>query len=206
MIPKDIVIVIGRTFGSGGRHVGKIVADRLGLKYYDREILSEAAERLGFDKSIFFKADEKRPSPLRSLFSSSIGMPDQCSTGGLTREKIYEAQGNVIRDLAKDGGCVFVGRSADYILRDTPHLMSVFLHAPLERRAQNIVDRKEATSVAKAKEMAKVKDRDREGFYNYFTGRRWGTVDNYHLTIDSSLLSEEDIASLIVSHIDMRFK
>lgn len=205
MIPKDIIIVIGRRFGSGGRKVGRLLADRLGLKYYDREILSEAAERLGFDKNIFLAADEKKPSLLRSILSTSAGVADQCCSGGLTREEIYRAQGDVIRDLASKGGCIFVGRSADYILRDAPRLLSVFLHAPVEHRIDNILARGEAACRNKAREMARAKDRDREGFYNYFTGRKWGSADNYHLTIDSSLLPVEAIADVITAYIDSRF-
>ncbi len=111
-----------------------------------------------------------------------------------------------MRDLAAKGGCVFVGRSADYLLRDKEHLLSVFLHAPIETRAQNILRRGDTDSIAKAKEMAKTKDRDREKFYNYFTGRKWGTIGNYHLTIDSSLLDDEGVADVIMAHLEGRFR
>lgn len=205
-ISKDVIVVIGRNFGSGGRSVGKKLADRLGLKYYDREILSEAAERYGFDKSIFLNADEKKPSILRSILASSVGVSDVCSSGGLTREEIYRAQSDVIRELGSQGGCLFVGRSADYILRDNPGLMSVFLHAPIEHRVANIIRRKEADSEAHARELARSKDRDREGFYNYFTGRKWGATSNYHLTIDTSYIDEDDIVDLLEIYIKSRFK
>lgn len=202
MIPKDIVLVIGRTFGSGGRRVGKIIAQRLGLEYYDKEMLSHAAARLGFDKNIFINQDEKRPSPLYSLLSSAIGVTYESNSGGLSGNKLYEAMGDVVRDLGKKGGCVFVGRSADYLLRDTPHLLSVFLHAPIEVRARNIVRRGDCDCETKAMDMARSKDRDREKFYNYFTGRKWGSIDNYHMTIDSSLLSDEGVADVIIKHLE----
>ncbi len=206
MIPKDIIIVIGRTFGSGGRRVGKILAERLGLAYYDKELLSHAAQRMGFERKIFDSHDEKRPSPLHSLLSSSFGVTFESNSGGLTGDKLYTALGDVVRDLAAKGGCVFVGRSADYLLRDKEHLLSVFLHAPIETRAQNILRRGDTDSIAKAKEMAKTKDRDREKFYNYFTGRKWGTIGNYHLTIDSSLLDDEGVADVIMAHLEGRFR
>lgn len=206
MIPSDSIIVIGRRFGSGARRLGKILAERHGLAYYDREILSEAAARNGFDSNVFAKADEKRPSILRSILSSAPGIPDDYTGGGLTRERIYKAQGDVIRELAAKGGAVFVGRSADYILRDMPHLVSIFLQAPIDVRIKNIIERGEATSAASARELARKIDKDREGFYNYFTGRKWGVADNYHITIDSSLISEEGLADMITVYLENRFK
>ncbi len=206
MIPKDIVIVIGRRFGSGGRCVGKILADRLGLRYYDREILSEAAHRLGFDKNIFYANDEKRPSPLLSMLNCAAGASDECSFTRFNRDSFYRAQSDVIRDLGKEGGCVFVGRSADYILRDHPHLTSVFLTAPVEHRARRIMQRDEAQTEAKARDLAKSKDRDRESFYNYFTGRKWGTVDNYHITVDTCGLDDEGVASLVECYLNQKYR
>lgn len=204
MIPSDIVIVIGRRFGSGGRKVGRLLAERLGVAYYDRELLSEAAESLGFDKWLFQQSDEKRPSPLRSILSSTFGITGQYSSGGLSHEQLYAAQSKVMRKLA-EGGAVFVGRSADYILREHPHILSVFLHAPIGHRVEKLLKRGECADAQKARELAKRIDGEREDFYNYFTGRRWGTADNYHLTLDSSLLDEEKIADLIIRYLEARF-
>ncbi|MDE5552383.1 MAG: cytidylate kinase-like family protein, partial [Muribaculaceae bacterium] len=133
------------------------------------------------------------------------GVTYESNSGGLSGNKLYEAMGDVVRALGSKGGCVFVGRSADYLLRDNPHMLSVFLHAPIEVRARNIVSRGECDSESKAVEMARSKDRDREKFYNYFTGRRWGAMDNYHLTIDSSLLSDEGVADVIIKHLEARY-
>lgn len=206
MIPDDIVIVIGRRFGSGGRRLGKILSKRLSLAYYDREILSEAAMRFGFDKNIFLQTDEKKPSLLRSLLTTSPGVSGEFSNGGLTREQLYKAQGEVIRDLASRGGSVFVGRSADYILREHPHLFSIFLHAPVEYRVGKILERNDARCASEAEEMARKMDRNREGFYNYFTGRKWGSADNYHLTIDTSLIAEDEIADMVITYLEGRFR
>ncbi|MDE5774038.1 MAG: cytidylate kinase-like family protein [Muribaculaceae bacterium] len=206
MIPKDIVIVIGRTFGSGGRRVGKILSERLGLKYYDKEMLAHAAEKSGIEKHLFLSHDEKRPSLLHSLLSATPGVTFESNSGGLSGDKLYQTLGDVVRELASDGGCVFVGRSADYILRDKPHILSVFLHAPMDVRTQNIMKRGDTSSQAKAREMARSKDRDREKFYNYFTGRKWGTIDNYHLTIDSSMLDDEGVADVIIRHLEGAYR
>ena len=201
MKSDQLIIVIGRRFGSGGRRIGKLLAQRLGLRYFDRAPLSECASSLGFDPSIFVMADEKKPSPLRSLISTAFGVAEQCTSGGISREELYRAQGEVIRRLASEGGCVFVGRSADYILRHHPKLVSIFLTAPLNYRAKATVAAGEAPDEAKARDMARSKDRDREGFYNFFTGRQWGSADNYHLTADTSLLSDEAVCEMIECYV-----
>lgn len=205
MIPQDLIVVIGRTFGSGGRRIGKLLAQRLNIKYYDRELLSEAADRLGLDPGLFIANDERCPSPIRSLMTSASGITDQFSLGGITSEHIYALQSRVIRDIADRGPCVIVGRSADYILREHPHLVSVFLHSPLHTRAAYIMARGDAPSEGKARDLARSRDRAREKFYNYFTGRRWGAGDNYHMTLDSSLLSDEAAVSTLIAYIESRF-
>lgn len=204
-IPENLIIVVGRQYGSGGRMLGKLLAARFSLPYYDKEILSEAAQRYGFSKEIFAKYDEKRPSPLRSLLENTLGVQDIFSTQPLSGENIYNAQGRVIRELAEQGGAVFVGRSADYILREHPNLVSIFLHSPLDSRARNIVARGEAPDVAKAAELASRIDSKRENFYNYFTGRRWGHAANYHLTLDASLLPAQEAFQVICNFIERRF-
>lgn len=199
--PLKPVIVVGRQFGSGGRNLGKMLAERFGLPYYDKEILSKTAERYGFSPEIFAKYDEKRPSPLRSFFTHSFGVPEVYTSSSMSGEKIYEAQGIVIRDLAEEHGGVFVGRSADYILRDYPDMLSIFLHAPIEKRAKVLVDRGDANTIEQGIELARKLDSNRENFYNYFTGRRWGHCDNYHLSLDASRLSPEQLLEVVCAYI-----
>lgn len=206
MKSTEFVIVVGRQFGSGGRKLGRRIASALGLEYYDKEVLSEAAERFGYSPEIFAQYDEKRPSPLRSLLSHSFGVADSFYTqSSLTSENIYDRQSRVIRALAEDGGGVFVGRSSDYILRDHPNMISIFLHAPIEWRGEQIAARGDAESKEKGMEIARRLDKMRHDFYNYFTGRNWGHSDNYHLSVDSSLFTEEELAELILTFIRKRF-
>lgn len=205
-LPSDLIVVVGRQFGSGGRKIGKKLAEEFGLRYYDKEVLSEAAQRLGFSQSIFAKYDEKRPSALRSLISNAFGVQDSFHQTPLSHEAIYTAQGKVISELAEEGGCVFVGRSADYILRHHPNLVSIFLHAPINHRAQKLVERGEVDNIEHGMEIARKLDRNREEFYNYYTGRRWGHADNYHLTLDTSLLGEEDTYAVIKSYLMSRLR
>lgn len=193
------VIVIGRQFGSGGRRIGRLVAERLGIPYYDKELLSHAAASLGFSPEIFAAADERRPSTLHTLLQSMYGIADNFHATSISGERLYEQQSKVIRDICAKGPCVIVGRTADYVLRDHPGLVSIFLHAPAHWRADKIVSRGDCKSHEEALSMAIKNDRNRENYYNYFTAGNWGRADNYHLSINSSLLSESDVADLIIS-------
>lgn len=197
---NDFIIVIGRQYGAGGRKLGKRLAETLNVPYYDKELLSEAADALGFSKELFLKADEKKPSILRSFLSFNYGSPSASfSSYTLTDDNLYRAQSDVIKSICEKGSCVIVGRTADYVMRDHPGLLSIFVHAPEEHRAKAILERGEAKSMEEALEKARKFDRSRESYYNYFTNRHWGHADNYDLTFNSSRLSPEAILPLILS-------
>ncbi len=198
------IIVIGRQYGGTGRKTGRALAEVLGLPYFDKEIINKVAASYGYDPDILHRADEKKPSPFRSMLLGKYGVMDMYATSPLSKESLYEAQTNVIRQICNEGGCVIVGRTADYIMREHPGLISVFIHAPKEWRAQNLISRGEASSLQEALIKIKKADSDREGYYNYFTGRKWGTADNYHLTIDASLLSSEEMVDMIARYIAAR--
>ena len=205
--PANFVIVIGRQFGSGGRTVGKLIAKRLGISYYDTELLSQAAKSLGINPQVFKEMDEKRPSVLKSILQGAYGIADNFHTVPIAGERIYSAQCNVIRDLSKKGSCVIVGRNADFILRGHPGLLSVFLHSPVENRVKRIKKRGDAISEEEALEMAQKHDRRRESFYNYYTGdKKWGVADNYHLCLDTSLLDNETVADIIITVAKNKFR
>ncbi|MDE6218586.1 MAG: cytidylate kinase-like family protein [Muribaculaceae bacterium] len=204
-LPEDLIIVIGRQFGSGGRRTGRSLATRLGLRYYDKELLSEGASEFGFSPEILARADEKKPSLLSQFFCSAFGMHDNYGPETLSGEGLYKVQSNVIRKIGERGGCVIVGRTADYILRDHDHLVSIFLHAPLSHRVTAICKRGDAPDCRKAEEKARKADKQREEYYNYFTGRRWGTASNYDFTLDASQMDEEEAASLIEEYLKRRF-
>lgn len=205
IIPVDIVIVIGRQFGSGGRHVGKLLAERLGLRYYDKELLKEAATEFGFSPEIMARADEKKPSILSQLFFSSFGVQDSYGPETLSGEGLYKVQSSIIRKIGERGGCIIVGRTADYILRDHEHLASIFLHSPIEERVKSIISRGDAKDAKAAEEKARKADKQRENYYNYFTGRRWGTAANYDLTLETSHLGDEGLADMIDLYLRHRF-
>ena len=201
------IIIIGRQFASGGRHVGKIVADRLGIDYYDTELLSEAAEKLGFSRHIFDIHDEKPPSQMRSLLQGVFGLADNFHDVSICSERMYIEQGKVIKEICEKGPCVIVGRTADFIMRNHPGLVSIFLHAPLEKRAEIALRRGDAPNYTRALELAKKYDRERENYYNFYTGTQsWGKANNYDLTIDSSVTGLHIAAELIIKLVENKFK
>lgn len=196
----NFVIVIGREFGSGGRTIGKLLASRLGIDYYDTELLKKAAESEGVNPEIFKDHDEKKPSVLKVLLQGAYGIADNFHTVPFSGVSMYNSQCKVIKDLCKKGSCVIVGRSADRILRDHPKMISVFLHSPLEERARRIVERGEATSLEEACEIARQHDRRRESYYNFYTGEKnWGVASNYHLSLDTSKFDNDTIVEIILS-------
>lgn len=197
------VVVIGRQFGCGGRDIGKLLASGLGAEYYDKTLLSKAAESLGFNKNLFDRADEKRPSWLRSLLQYNYGVESALSElSDIDNESLYGVQSRVIRQLADQGNCVFVGRTADYVLRDHPGLISIFLHAPIEFRIHNIMKRNDASTPDAARSMARKMDNARESYYFYYTNHKWGHADTYHLSIDTSRFTPDEILGLVRDHID----
>lgn len=180
--------------------MGKIIAERLGISYYDTELLNKAAELEGFDLKIFKDHDEKKPSVLKAILQGAYGIADNFHTVPVSGERTYKVQSKIIKDLCKKGSCVIVGRNADFIMRDHPGLLSVFLHAGIEKRARRIVERKEARTIEEAIEMARQHDKRRESFYNFYTGeKKWGVASNYHLSLDTSFLDNETAADIIIS-------
>ena len=196
---SNIIIVVGRQYGGGGRKTGASIARLLDIPYYDKTIISKVAARYGYDPAILIGADEKKPSLFGSLLPGKYGIMDSYATSPISQESLYGLQTSVIRQICEEGSCVIVGRTADYIMRHHPGLLSVFIHAPAEWRARNLVARGEAGSIQEALARIKKADSDRQGYYNYFTGRNWGVADNYHLTIDGSQFETDEIAAMIAS-------
>lgn len=203
MKTENYIIVIGRQYGSGGRKIGKAIADVLGIPFFDRQLLANAAEDYGYSSKIFELADEKRPSLFHSLLQYAYGVTStNINPNTMSKENLYKAQCEVIRKVSEAGPCVIVGRTADYVMREHPNVVSVFIHAPLKHRAKAIVNRKEAESEEEAAEIALRNDRSRKNYYDYFTGRKWGQADNYDLSIDASKLSTETITRFVLDYLD----
>lgn len=205
---QPIVITIGRQFGSGGRELGRTIADALGFKYYDKELLSEAAKRAGMSPEFFERNDERAPTFLNGIFSFSFGFaPTNVYAGStsISDDSLYRAQSDFIHSLADKDSCVIVGRSADYVLRDHPRCVSLFVHAPMEKCIDRIISRQPELTRDKARARAEKINRLRANYYNFYTDKTWGAASSYDMTLDTSVLSMRDITEIVRLYLEKRF-
>lgn len=199
---KYSVITISREFGSGGRSVGRLVAEKLGIPFYDRELVNKVALETGFATDYIEDAGEYAPVKSKLAFLLSFGHTSHVS-GHSARsqtppvEYIWATQSRVIKKLADEGPCVIVGRCADYILKDREDALHVFIHAPKEARAERIVRLYGETDCDPMKRLDE-KDKKRRIHYNHFTSREWGMSQNYTLSLDSEVVGVEKCADIIV--------
>ena len=203
---KNIVITIGRQFGSGGRYVGRLLAEKLGVPFYDKEMLSEAAKNSGICEEIFEEHDEK---PTRSLlFSLVTGMQSHMAAGNFYMDmplnhKIFLAQFDAIRRIAGEGSCVIVGRCADYVLRENPDAVSIFVKGDMDSKIARAV-KYYGIEEDKAEERIRKADKQRASYYNYYATATWGDVDNYDLVVDTGVLGVEGAVELIAKFLELR--
>lgn len=191
------VICIGRQLGSGGRQIGHILAQQLGISYYDREILSIAAEESGLGRGVFERNDERK-----GFLHTFLGAVQPFFGGGdfyanqLSEENIFTLQSGVIKKVANERSGIFIGRVADYILRDHPRMASVFIAASIDDRARRIM---ETDKVDMKTALRKIEEGDsqRASYYNFYSSGTWGSADNYDLCVNSSVLGIEETATLI---------
>lgn len=204
---KPFVITVGREFGSGGRELARMLADNLGIAYYDKELLVESAKLAGIEPEFFEKKDERYPSFLHGLFSFTMGVTPMCYyTGGgsITDDSLYKAISDFLKSEIEKRSFVVVGRTADYILREHPRVVNIFLHAPMEECVKRITAREDALTPEKAEAMAKRTNRWRADYYNFFTDKEWGHASSYDLTIDTSRMPMPKIVELVKSYLTLR--
>jgi cytidylate kinase len=187
---ENFVINVGRQLGSGGREISAELAKRLNISYFDKELLSVAAEESGMSKEFFERADEQASKPItgglfgvRFPFNSST----VSTTNYLSNDALFQLQSDAIRKLASEKSCLFIGRCADYILRDNPRCVNIFISASLPFRVERIA-RLDGISTTKAEEKINHVEKRRAEYYNYYSNKRWGAAESYHLCIDSSVL------------------
>lgn len=195
------VINIGRQLGSGGKEIGEKLAARLGINFYDKELINLASEESGLCKEFFEKADEKASQGIigglfgmRFPFISEGAMP---CTNCLSNDALFKIQSDVIRHLAAEKSCVFVGRCADYILREHPRCVNVFISASKEDRIDRIRRMYSGINEEAAEEMMNKADKKRSEYYNYYSYNTWGAAATYHLCVDSSSLGIEETVRLV---------
>lgn len=196
---RNTVITIARQYGSGGREVGMRLAEVLGIKSYDRELITMAAQKSGMSSEILNHADEKATNSLLytlALGSSYYGAAS-IGTAVPINDKLFITQSQIIRDLAAEGPCIIIGRCSDYVLRTNPARFSVFIYAPIEARIRRVIERGVAKTEKEARDLISRTDKRRINYYNYYTGRKWGSPDNYNMMLDSSFLGIEGSARAI---------
>lgn len=185
---KKLTVTISRQFGSGGHEIGELLSKKLGVSFIDREIIAETAKKSGLSEELIQAFDEK---PTKSfLYSLVLGLnrekPENDEYDLPLPQQIFLAERNTIQAISEEKSAVFVGRCADYALRDIPGRIRVFIYAPFETRVRRIMERRNIDEDKAADLIHKI-DTQRSNYYNYYTGQRWGQPENYDLCIDSNL-------------------
>ena len=191
------IITIGRQFGSGGKEIGIRVAKELGIPFYDKELLQEAAKKSGLCEKIFENFDERPKSLLYSIAMDSymFALPGT-GAGDSLGQQVYLATCNAVRHSADQGPCVIIGRCADYALAENPNHLSLFIYAPMDVRIARVAKRQNL-SPDKAKALIQKTDKRRASYYEYYSSQKWGTVDSYDFCLDSSYLGLGGTVELI---------
>ena len=203
---KNIIINVGRQLGSGGHDIGRMLALDFQAKYYDRELLNLAAKESGFSEKFFEQNDEKKGF-LKGLFNmqtSHVSGGSMYKTN-FSQESLFQFQSDAIIKAAKEGPCVFVGRCADYILRDFPNTVNIFITASMKYRIAQVMN-KQHMNAEEARKFIESKESKRAAYYNYYTGKKWGAAESYDLCIDSSILGLTDTEKIIAAFIRKRFE
>lgn len=186
---EHMVIAVGRRYGSGGHEIGERLAKRLGIPFYDRELVEMASKKSGIAQGVLEIHNERAVQATLLKTKSGAG-------GQLIGELLFQLQSQIIRELAEESSCVIIGRCANYVLQDRTDLFSVFVTAPVEKRTQRIMERNRMSREDARTAVEKV-DRQRQEYYSHYAGREWGEADGYDVTVDSSILGIDGTAELL---------
>ena len=205
---EKVIITIARQYGSGGKTIGQMLANDLGIPFYSREILRLASDDSGIREELFNQADEKlRSNPLfgasKKVYTGGLISPE--SDDFVSSENLFNYQAKVIKELAEKGSCVIVGRCADFVLKDRADVVSVFVHAPADYCMERAMERNDMSRKEMEKFIAKT-DKYRGDFYHYYTGNVWNDARNYDLCLNSSKLGFEKCVEEIQAYIQVRFE
>ncbi len=198
------VITISRQYGSGGREIGRKLADQLGVPFYDNELIERAAKESGFSAAAFENAENKATNSL--LYSIAMGMNaygnQELGFAHLSLDdRIYLAQSEVIRNVANEGPCVIVGRCADYVLKDRPDVVSIFIWADMKFRVKRAVELYHLSAVKPEEHILKI-DKRRTNYYNYHANEKWGKAENYHMSVRSDYIGIDNCVDCIRKYIE----
>ena len=197
------IITIARQFGSGGREIGEELAKSLGVKCYDKELISLAAKESGIDPEVFENVDEKATNSL--LYSLSLGINSFGANYGSAQlpvnDRLYLIQHKIIKQLADEGPCVFVGRCADYVLKDRNDTLKLFIYADMDYRIKRVIESKDIKD-SKAEHIIDKTDKSRANYYNFYSGKKWGLTENYDLCINRTRLTTQQVVDIVKSYLN----
>ena len=203
---EHIVITIARGYGSGGRTIGKMLAEELGIPYYDRELMRLASDESGINEELFAKADEKLKQSLlykfsRKEYKGELIPPDR--EDFVSNDNLFNYQAKVIRDLAEAGPCVIIGRCADFVLKDMENVLRLYIHAPLEDCVERVRGILHGTDRELERQIIAI-DKRRAAYYKYYTGREWTNAGNYDLCLNTGHMDYPTCVEIAKSFIEIR--
>ncbi len=200
------IITIARQYGSGGHKVAQKLAEMLGIKCYDRDLIAMAAEKSGLSEEALVHADEKAASSL--LYTLVMGSNMYHSTVDQfnvpINDKLFCLQSEIIREIAEKESCVFVGRCADYVLAENKACTKVFVYADFDHRVETVCKRQNV-SEGEARDLIVKNDKRRANYYNYYTGHKWGRMENYDLAVSTDIIGIDGAAKLIADFAEISF-
>lgn len=205
---KQVVVTIARRYGSGGKTIGLMLAERMGVKAYSREILRLASEDSGINEALFGRVDERLKTTnlfgiMRREYKGELIPPE--SEDFTSNQNLFNYQAKVIKGLADTESCVIIGRCADYILKDRPNVVRVYIHANHDFCVEKALERGECNA-KNVEKFIRTTDKYRGEYYRYYTGQDWDDARNYDLCLDSAKLGFEKCADVIQSYIAVRFQ
>ena len=201
------VITIARSYGSGGKTLGKLLADKMGINCYDREIIRMASDSSGINEELFGRVDEKlKKSPLFGIVRSNPykgnGVIPPESSNFVSDDNLFNYQAQVIKELAEKESCVIIGRCADYVLKDNPNVIRLYLYAPLEDCIKRVMAQNSITEKETIKKIETI-DKYRSDYYKYYTGKEWNDARNYDVCLNTSKVSFDKCVDIIVNYLEI---
>ena len=199
---KKIIVTIARQYGSGGREIGERLAALLGLPLYDKQLITEAASLGNLNEEVLKRTDESAANSLLytlAMGSNVVGTTLHFGYKMPINDKLFVLQSEVIKKYAQDGSCVIIGRCADYVLRDEPDVLRLFIYGDIDHREERVRQRHPEIKSSQIIDVINKTDKRRSTYYNFYTGNKWGKYDNYDMAINSSTLGIEGTAQVIAA-------
>ena len=201
---KKLIITVARQYGSGGREIGERVAEILGIPLFDKQLIADAASKGNLNVDVLKKTDETAANSLLytlAMGSNMLGTSIHFGYKMPLNDKLFILQSDAIREYAKNGSCVIIGRCADYVLRDEPGLFRIFIYGDLDHRKARVEERHPEIKPSQVIDIINKTDKRRASYYNFYTGNKWGKYDNYDMAINSSTFGIDETAEIIAASI-----